>query len=256
LASSPQPAVVGVFLAGGPVKTGSASRMMCWISCFSGEMYMGSGVVSFSDKVAGALITALIGFVVWLIQRRLEPSTRLRFWVPHDFLFQLPFAPGPLQPPAPDAQERGETQPEVPEQAVPHQPFVIRTNTLTVQNLGRKLADKVQIIHADRPDHFQMHPRRNYADECAPDGTHIITIDSLGPREVVHVQLLSYRHNPVLVGVRSKEGEAKPVGFQIQRVWPRWLIVLVLICMFVGAFAILYWLVLAVIFISRAIGLL
>jgi hypothetical protein len=184
-----------------------------------------------SDKVTGAIVTGVIGLVFWLVQRRLEPASNLGYWVPHNFLFNVPL---PNQP----------------------QPLALETATLTVQNLGRKAAEVVEIVHATKPDHFQIHPRRAYEEKQAPDGAHIISVESLGPKEVLQIQLLAFNQRPVFVGVRSKDGPAKPVRFQIFRVLPRPVLLLLQLCMFVGAFAIVYWIVRAALFISRANGML
>ncbi len=132
----------------------------------------------------------------------------------------------------------------------------IQTSTLTVQNLGRKAAEDVEATFVTRLDHFQLHPRRDYQTQAAADGTFTITINSLGPKEVLQIQLLSHMTVPVLVGVRSKSGPAKSIPFQVVRLYPRWFLLALRGCVFVGAFAVLYWIVRAVLFISRANGML
>ena len=184
-----------------------------------------------SDKVVGWIVSGAIGLCFWLIQRWLEPGSKVAFWVPHNFVFNMPMAN-------------------------PQPPLAIQTSTLTVQNLGRKTAENVEIIHATKPDHFQLHLRRDYAEHLAPDGTHVITVDSLGPKEVLQIQVLSHVKPPVLVGVRSKDGQGKSIQFQVFRVFPRPVILAIRFCMFVGAASILYWIVRAALFISRANGML
>ncbi|MBT2791218.1 hypothetical protein [Paraburkholderia strydomiana] len=190
-----------------------------------------SGTELLSDKVIGWIISGLISLVFWLIQRWLEPGSKLAYWVPHDFRFDMPIQGQPA-------------------------PLAIQTSTLTVQNLGRKSAEAVEIVHGTKPDHFQLHPRRDYEEHQAPDGTHVITVESLGPKEVLQVQVLSHVRSPVLVGVRSKDGPGKSIRFQVFRVYPRAVTLFLQLCMVVGAFFILYWIVRAVLFISRANGML
>ncbi|WP_175949572.1 hypothetical protein [Burkholderia vietnamiensis] len=192
-------------------------------------MAIDSGLLS--DRVLGAIITGVVGLVFWLIQRRLEPASNLGYWIPHSFLFNVPLNNVP-------------------------QPLALQVATLTVQNLGRKSAESLEIVHAVKPDHFQLHPKRAYDERQAPDGAHIISIESLGPKEVLQIQLLAYSQPPNLVGVRSKDGAAKQVRFQIIRALPRPVVMLFQTCMLIGALAILYWIVRAIIFISRANGML
>lgn len=184
-----------------------------------------------SDKVIGWIISGLIGLLFWAIQRRLEPGPKLGYWIPHDFIFAVPL----------DGQA---------------QPLRIQTSTLTVQNLGRKAAEKVEIIHATKPDHFHLHPRRNYEEHVAPDGAHVISVESLGPKEVLQVQVLSHRISPVLIGVRCSSGPAKSINFQINKVLPKPVLFAVTGCMFLGAFMLIYWMVRAALYISRANGML
>lgn len=184
----------------------------------------------FSDKVLGWIVSGVIGLGFWVLQKYLEPGSKLAYWVPHDYTFTVPL------------------------DNLPH-PITVRTSTLTVQNLGRKAAEQVQIVHATKPDHFQIHPRRNYEEKTAPDNTHVIQVESLGPKEVLQVQVLSHRQSPVLVGVRSKDGQGKSIRFQVFRVFPRPVVLGIQTCMFVGAAAILYWIVRAALYVSRANGM-
>ncbi|MGC3030222.1 hypothetical protein ACPUER_34740 [Burkholderia sp. DN3021] len=187
------------------------------------------GIETLSDKLISAIVTGVIGFLFWAIQRRLEPGAKLGWWIPHDFLFSLPIPPNPLR---------------------------IQTSTLTVQNLGRKAAEDVQIMHQTKVDHFQLHPRRDYAETVAADGTHTINVGSLGAKEWLQLQVLSHATPPVLVGIRSKDGPAKNVRFHIVRKFPKPVEVLLGVSALLGGFAILYWIVRAVLFISRANGML
>ena len=189
------------------------------------------GIETLSDKLIGAVITGVIGFLFWAIQRWLEPGARLGWWIPHDFLFSLPMQ----QPP---------------------NPLRIQTSTLTVQNHGRRAAEDVQITHQTKVDHFQLHPRRNYTEATAADGTHTINVGSLGPKEWLQIQVLSHTTPPVLVGIRSKDGPAKNVRFQIVRQFSKPVQTLLGVSLLIGGFAILYWIVRAVLFISRANGML
>lgn len=83
-----------------------------------------------------------------------------------------------------------------------------------MQDLGRKAATDVQVMHETRVDHFQLHPRRDSTDTTAADGTHTINVGSLGPKEWLQIRVPSHTTRPVLVGVRSKDGAARNVCFQ------------------------------------------
>ncbi|VVE82350.1 hypothetical protein [Pandoraea sputorum] len=184
-----------------------------------------------SDKVIGWIISGFIGLILWAIQRWLEPAAKLGYWIPHDFLFVVPL----------EGQDK---------------PLHVQTSTLTVQNLGRKAAEKVEISHEAKPDHFHLHPRRNYEERIAPDGTHVISVESLGPKEVLQIQVLSHKTSPVLIGVRCSSGVAKSIRFQINKLTPKPILYAATGCMLLGAFMLIYWIVRAALYISRANGML
>lgn len=190
------------------------------------------GIETLSDRLTGAIITGAIGLLFWAIQRWLEPGAKLGWWIPHDFVFAVPMAP-PAQT-----------------------PLKVQTSTLTVQNLGRKAAEDVQVMHQTKVDHFQLHPRRDYTETIAADGTHTIRVGSLGPKEWLQIQVFSHTTPPFLVSVRSKDGPAKNVRFQIVRQFSKPIQTLLGVCLLIGGFAILYWIVRAVLFISHANGML
>ncbi|QOZ85752.1 hypothetical protein DXT74_08920 [Chromobacterium sp. Rain0013] len=183
-----------------------------------------------SDKLLSAIITGFISLLIWGVQRWLEPGAKLGWWIPHDFMFSIPMQ----QPP---------------------NPLLIKTSTLTVQNLGSKTADDVQIMHETKVDHFQLHPRRDYSEAVAEDGTHTINVGSLGPKEWLQIQLLSHSTMPVLAGIRSKDGPAMNVRFQVVRHYSLPVRALLVFFLFVGGIGTLYWIVRATLYISHASGM-
>ncbi len=165
----------------------------------------------------GYIATGTVSLGVGYLLKVFEPASRLVFWNPHSFLFRV-------QLPA-QANQAGNPQP----------PIHLQTNTLVVQNIGRKPAEKIEIIHRQRPDHFQFATATNYTEAFTPTGEHVIQIDTLGKREVLSLQLLAYVNAPVLVGVRSKDGAAKAITINIERNAPRWLRITMLTLAFLGA---------------------
>ncbi|PMS17834.1 hypothetical protein C0Z18_18480 [Trinickia dabaoshanensis] len=230
---------------------------------------MAIGGEPFSDKLIGWIGSVVVAVIVWLIQRVLTPGAKIRFWIPHDFVFLVP-PPQPPQLPQQQALPR-EAQPQPPAAIPRDQPapaaiaqapaivgqgITIRTSTLTVQNLGRKVAENVEIIHQQKPDHFQLFPQRNYSETTAPDGTHVVMIETLARREVIQMQVLSYARAPSLVTVRSKDGPGRNVPFQIYPQLPRSVLYAIQVIMLIGAMMTLYWFVRAALFLSRANGML
>ena len=124
-----------------------------------------------------------------------------------------------------------------------------------MQNLGRKTAESIEIVHKMKPDYFQLSPPILYEEEVTPNGEHVIRVDTLGPKEFFTLQLLSYKTVPVLLNIRSKDGSAKLIEFQLQRVFPKWFQILSVIFLLVGIGFTAYWIIKAVVFLSRSIGI-
>ncbi|MGF6697854.1 hypothetical protein OKW38_002466 [Paraburkholderia sp. MM5496-R1] len=173
------------------------------------------------ESIYSTIFSAFVTFVFTLIVKRLEGKARLVYWLPHTFLFHVPQDPNPAQP----------DQPNV---------FAIQTNTLTIQNRGSKAVEKLEIIHQRRPDHMQFAEGIVYEESHLANGHHAIKIDALGPKELVTLQLLSYRNLPVLIAIRSREGPAKRIQILIFKKLPSYVYVFARALMFIGFFTVLY----------------
>jgi hypothetical protein len=178
------------------------------------------------DNLIPYIVTALLSFAVGYALKHIEPKSKLVWWSPHNFLFNV--------------------------DVVPEQPKVsILTHAITIQNLGRKSAEVIEIIHRFRPDHFKLQPAFDYEEDYTPDKEHIIRIQSLASKEFFSIEFLSYKSLPELVYIRSKDGEAKFIKIQPQRVFPRWLQLLSLFFIFIGFGFSIFWIIKAIYFISQ-----
>lgn len=178
------------------------------------------------EQLIGYIATGVVSLVVGLFLQRLQAKPKLLYWVPGSFMFNL-------------------KEPQL----------ALRTDALTIQNDGRMPATNVEIIHRQRPDHFQFSTAISYVEEHGPDGAHIIRIPSLGSKEFVNIQLLSHVQEPVLLNVRCAEGPAQLIQVHLQRLYPKWFQVFVGLLMVLGFGFLLYWVGSAIIFISKSIGL-
>lgn len=178
------------------------------------------------EGVIGYIATGLVSLIVGLFLERLKDKPRLLYWLPGSFLFQL-------------------KNPNV----------ALRTDSLTIQNVGRHPATNVEIVHKARPDHFQFSTPIDLTESTTPTGEHIIKIASLGPKEFVNLQLMSHTNPAAILNVRCAEGPAQLIQVHLQRLLPRWLQAIAGALMLVGAGFCLYWILASVIYLSRAIGL-
>lgn len=178
------------------------------------------------ENFAGYIATGIVSLLVGIALQRLKDRPKLLYWIPGSFLFQLK-----------------------------QQNVELRTDSLTIQNVGREPAKDLEIVHKQRPDHFQFSTAIAFTEETNPTGEHIIKIANLGANEHINLQLISFKAIPVLLAVRSATGQAQSIEVHLQRVIPRWLQVSAGAAMLLGAGFFLYWAGSAVVFLSRSLGL-
>jgi len=177
------------------------------------------------DKAIGYIATGIVSLLVGWFLQRLKGKPKLLYWLPGTFTFEL-------------------NEPQT----------ILRTDSLTIQNVGRQPAKDVEIVHKEKPDHFQFSTHIDYSESFSPSDEHILKIPSLGPKEHINIQLLSHSKIPVLLNIRSAEGPAQQIQVAFQRVYPKFVQVLATVFMAVGAGFLLYWLIKSVVFLSKNIG--
>ena len=173
----------------------------------------------------GYIATGLVSLTVGVLLIYLRPKAKVLYWSPHSFLFDLQ-----------------------------REKVVLQTDALTLQNLGRDKAENVEIIFDRRPDFFQFAPAIKYQPIELDNGNFVLSINTLGSKEYVTLQILSYTQVPKILNVKSSVGFASPMPFQIQRLFPRWFNYSLVFLMLIGLGFSLFWVVKAAIFISRNIG--
>lgn len=178
------------------------------------------------ESLVGYIATGLVSLIVGLLLQRLQSKPKLLYWLPGSFTFEV-------------------QDPKV----------VLGTDSLTIQNDGRKTATNIEIIHKQRPDHFQFSTAIVYSEAEAPNGNHVIKIPSLGPKEFINIQLLSHTQRASLLNVRSEDGPAQLIGVHLQRLYPKWLMLGSALLILIGAGFCLYWLIASIIYLTVSIGI-
>lgn len=86
--------------------------------------------------------------------------------------------------------------------------ILLLTQSVTIQNFGRERADWVEVVHAQRPDFFQLNPSLRYTEKTAQNGEYTLRVESLAPKEfftipisVFHTHANAFLH-PVTSGPR------------------------------------------------------
>ncbi|HKX02430.1 MAG TPA: hypothetical protein VJX71_08005 [Methylomirabilota bacterium] len=179
------------------------------------------------DETLKAIITYVVTFAGGYLSRYVEPRAKLVHWFPGWVTFAVPLpaaASGAAPLPAPAA---GTVN--------------VSTHTLTVQNVGWRPASRIEILHGQAPQLFRFVPQVNFTQGVTPAGEHVITIESLAPREWVALHVLTVGNFPPLRTVRSVEGPSTLVTtrqtFVISKVRRRVLETLIVL----GAATAIYW---------------
>ncbi|MDB5478930.1 MAG: hypothetical protein JWM96_1425 [Alphaproteobacteria bacterium] len=166
------------------------------------------------DSMTTQVVTIVVGLIGGYLAQFIQPKSKLIIWSPHNFVFNV----------------RQENESSI----------TLQTNSITLQNVGRLSAEGIEIIYKKRPDFFELYPSREYSEFINSNGEHVIKIDSLGSKEWVVIQLLSYINPPFLSNVRWKNGQAKVVQIQPQIIYPRWLLMILNILVLIGIVSVLY----------------
>ena len=178
------------------------------------------------EGLTGYLATGIVSLAVGVLLRNLESKAKVVYWSPHAFVFDVP-------------------NPKV----------ILKTDSITSQNIGWCETADLEVIFKSRPDFFKIQPSISYVEQVNPDGEFILKVPTLGPKEFFTLQILSFSTIPNVQTIRSKAGPASLIQVQFQRQypWPVQLLLGALLLLGIGFSA--YWLIQAVVFISKDIGL-
>jgi hypothetical protein len=169
--------------------------------------------------------TGIVLVLAGLILRYLQAKAKVVYWVAHDFLFNMP----------------NPTDAKLPN-------LLLRTHSITVQNIGGKAAELIEIAHTGRPDFFMLSPARDYEEVTTRAGDHIMRVDNLGAGEHFTIEFLTYAQLPTFLYIRSKSGPANLISIYPQRVFPKWFQRLSIVLFLVGAGLITFWLIRLLVF--------
>ena len=202
------------------------------------------------NPLAGYIGSIAVGAAGQYLSQFLRPKVKIKYWLSHQFIYKIPNnqlnpAPALALPPA---------GPAAANQAAPPANFFLLTRTVTVQNFGRERADWVEVVHAQKPDFFQLNPPLTYTEDTTPSGEHTLRVASLAPREFFTIQFLCYSHMPTLSYIRSSAGHASPMPWMTVRKYPRWAYAAIWLVMLTGAGFGAYWIIKGGIFVLKSVG--
>lgn len=170
-----------------------------------------------SEPLQRSLIPALLTTIFTAVAAVFSARSRIKWGVSHGFVFGVQ-----NQNPAPGA-------PSV---------TLYSTRTVFVQNVGRATAEGIEVHFGYRPEHMQIWPTFNYTTGTNPENHFVVLVENLGRREHFTLELLLVRQLPEVSRVRSKVGQGRQVGIAPSEVFPMWYRRMLVVLIWLGAFAI------------------
>lgn len=119
------------------------------------------------------------------------------------------------------------------------------THSIIVRNAGRKTAKNIKLGHNLLPENIKIFPEVQYTIETTPSGSSEIAIPALVPKEQITVSYLYFppvTWNQINTYTKSDDGFAKIIDVIPIPRHPRWALFVAWYLIFVGASALLYWL--------------
>jgi hypothetical protein len=182
------------------------------------DQLLDSHVVSF---IVSAILTPLVKLL-------LIPRAKVAWGVSHQRAFAVP--PQPARP-AQDGQPEQAAQPGL----------MVYTREIWVQNVGRALAEGIEVVFATTPAHFNIWPQRSYLTHANPDGNYVIKVENLNRREWFTISMLqTVVEPPIVTNVRWAGGIAEQRPMQPTEILPRWKSVALQAVLLIGVFSILF----------------
>lgn len=169
-----------------------------------------------SNEIIAVVIAAILSMVGWIIIRVYIGQGKIAWAFSHQHAFYLSH----LNP-----------------------PVLAYTKEIWIQNIGRSIAEDVEIVFVFRPEHFEVWPQRHYEVLTNPENNLTIKMDTLNSREFVTISLFqTAMEPPVVTSVRWCGGQGKLVQMGPQQIRPRWFIMLLTALLLLGFFSFWYFL--------------
>lgn len=190
---------------------------------------MGSGVLAALTPHSKEIVALVTPLIAALVTRSIQPKAKLFHSVRHAFTYVI-------QEPI----KNSEGQIIAPSQ-------VVHVSSISVANSGKSTAKNVEIVFNWKPQYLNVWPLRHFTTLDHEDHRFSILVDSLAPREVFGVSLLSVNKDlPGLCNVRSEQATSVERLMQPQIVYPKWFNSLALLLAFMGLATTIYIALLAV----------
>src|SRR5947207_1345191 len=122
-----------------------------------------------SNEVLAVVVAAIFSLIGWTILRIYTGRPKIAWAFSHQHAFFLNKAAPPL---------------------------LAYTKDIWIQNVGRALAEKVELILPAEPAHFDVWPQLRFEKHSNPDGSLTIKLDHMNPREHVTISIFQTGTEP------------------------------------------------------------
>ena len=169
------------------------------------------------------IFSLFVPFISWLLNAFFRAKARLIWGSSHAFSFLVP---EPLR----DASGN-----------IIRASQAVNTASITVQNVGRDTANKVELVFNWKPQFLNLWPVRRYEQSTAEDGRHTIIFENLAPKERLGLEIMSVNSGlPELLVVRCAECVANRVPLVWVKQDPLWKRRVSVLLAFIGIGATVY----------------
>lgn len=150
--------------------------------------------MSFIETYGKELLSLLVPFATWILNRFCAGRVRLQVVQPHRFTFLL------------------QEQPSANDTAPAPADGVAHTNTIMILNNGRVTATNVEVVFNFQPQFLNVWPPRSFTTILTSDRRHVLVFESLAPKEQIWCEVLAIKTNiPEVIVVRCDQCVAEPV---------------------------------------------
>src|SRR5579884_1568275 len=115
-----------------------------------------------SDEVLAVIVAAIFSSIGWIAIRIYSGKPKVAWAFSHQHAFFLKS----LNP-----------------------PLLAYTKEIWVQNVGRVVANNVELILPARPPHFDIWPQVRFSESENPDGSFVVKFDHLNPKEYITLSI-------------------------------------------------------------------
>ena len=169
-----------------------------------------------SDELLAVVIASLLSAIGIIVMRLYIGRGKVGWGISHQYVFTIQNPP-------------------------PGLPLLVYTRQIWVQNIGRSVAEGIEVVFGIRPGHYEIWPQRRFTELTTPSNQFILRFDNLNPREHFTITIMqTVNPPPQVTNVRWRGGVGRQVIMGPRQIFPGWLISLLRVLVWFGLFSAIY----------------